>query len=105
MANSKFHAAAWALPRRILGSADGERYGRVLTLALPAVGEQLLNMMVGLVDTFLVGHLGAASVAAARRLRGRVANRNVGLILSGGNITMDGLRAILSPAGDGHAPA
>ncbi len=41
-----------------------ERTGRVLTLALPAVGEQLLNMAVGLVDTFMVGHLGASAVAA-----------------------------------------
>jgi multidrug resistance protein, MATE family len=30
---------------------------RVLMLALPAVGEQFLNLLVGLVDTFLVGHL------------------------------------------------
>jgi len=37
---------------------------QVLDLALPAVGEQMLNMMVGLVDTFLVGHLGASSLAA-----------------------------------------
>jgi MATE family multidrug resistance protein len=36
----------------------------VLRLALPAMGEQLLSMMVGIVDTFLVGHLGAASLAA-----------------------------------------
>ena len=36
----------------------------VLRLALPAMGEQLLSMMVGLVDTFLVGHLGAAPLAA-----------------------------------------
>jgi MATE family multidrug resistance protein len=36
----------------------------VLRLALPAIGEQLLSMMVGIVDTFLVGHLGAASLAA-----------------------------------------
>lgn len=42
---------------------------------------------------------GAAPVAAALRLRDRIANRNIGLILSGGNITMDGLRAILSNAG------
>ena len=41
---------------------DSLRY--VLDLALPAVGEQMLNMMVGLVDTFLVGHLGAAPLAA-----------------------------------------
>jgi putative MATE family efflux protein len=36
-----------------------------LKLALPAVGEQLLNLLVGLVDTFLVGHLAAD---AARQL-------------------------------------
>lgn len=36
----------------------------VLQLALPATGEQLLAMMVGLVNTFLVGHLGAAPLAA-----------------------------------------
>lgn len=36
----------------------------VLRLALPATGEQLLSMMVGIVDTFLVGHLGAAPLAA-----------------------------------------
>src|SRR3990170_1319883 len=42
---------------------------------------------------------GAAPVAAARCLPERVAGRTVGLILSGGNITMDGLRAILSGNG------
>lgn len=36
----------------------------VLRLAVPAMGEQLLSMMVGIVDTFLVGHLGASSLAA-----------------------------------------
>lgn len=36
----------------------------VLRLALPASAEQLLSMMVGIVDTFLVGHLGAAPLAA-----------------------------------------
>ena len=36
----------------------------VFRLALPAMGEQLLSMMVGIVDTYLVGHLGAASLAA-----------------------------------------
>lgn len=41
-----------------------ERTQRVLALALPAVGEQLLNMAVGLIDTFMVGHLGASAVAA-----------------------------------------
>jgi Na+-driven multidrug efflux pump len=41
-----------------------ERTYSVLNLALPAVGEQLLNMLVGLADTFMVGHLGANAVAA-----------------------------------------
>ena len=36
----------------------------VLRLAVPSAGEQLLSMMVGIVDTFLVGHLGATSLAA-----------------------------------------
>jgi len=37
---------------------------RVLTLAWPAVVEQILNMSVGLADTYIVGHLGAAPLAA-----------------------------------------
>src|ERR671924_959176 len=36
---------------------------RVLLLALPAVGEQVLNTLVGLADTFLVGHLSSAAAA------------------------------------------
>jgi putative MATE family efflux protein len=36
---------------------------RVLRLALPSVGEQLLNTLVGLTDVFLVGHLSAAASA------------------------------------------
>ncbi len=47
--------------KRLLGAGD---YRRVFALALPAVGEQLLNMTVGLVDTFMVGHIGANAVAA-----------------------------------------
>jgi len=38
--------------------------GRILTLAWPAIMEQLLGMTVGLVNTYLVGHLGASSLAA-----------------------------------------
>lgn len=37
---------------------------QVLDLALPAAGERVLSMMVSIVDTILVGHLGAASLAA-----------------------------------------
>ncbi|MBN1933362.1 MAG: MATE family efflux transporter [Anaerolineae bacterium] len=36
----------------------------VLRLALPAAGEQMLSMMVSIVDTILVGHLSASSLAA-----------------------------------------
>lgn len=35
----------------------------VLRLALPAAGEQMLSMLVGIVDTFLVGHLSKAALA------------------------------------------
>jgi len=36
----------------------------VLKLAVPSAGEALLGMLVGLVNTYLVGHLGAASLTA-----------------------------------------
>lgn len=57
------------LGARILNHDKPPREGaairsEVLRLALPATGEQLLGMMIGIVDTFLVGHLGAASLAA-----------------------------------------
>jgi threonine dehydratase len=49
-------------------------------------------------------HAGAAAVAGAQHVRERIAGRKVGLILSGGNITMEALRAILSeqPRGPGR---
>jgi MATE family multidrug resistance protein len=58
-----------SLRRRLTGIAGGrseqaEIRRDVLRLALPASAEQLLSMMVGIVDTFLVGHLGAAPLAA-----------------------------------------
>ncbi len=53
-------ATAWIQPR----SSQAAIRRDVLRLALPAMGEQMLSMMVGIVDTFLVGHLGAASLAA-----------------------------------------
>lgn len=46
------------------GESAWSRVPYVLELALPSAGEQLLSMLVGLVDTFLVGHLGAAPLAA-----------------------------------------
>jgi MATE family multidrug resistance protein len=51
-----------AAPAALRGELSHLRY--VLDLALPSAGEQLLAMMVGLVDTFLVGHLGAPALAA-----------------------------------------
>lgn len=42
----------------------GQLRRRVLQLAMPSVGEQVLNLLVGIVSTILVGHLGAAALAA-----------------------------------------
>ena len=53
-----------SLTRALRTQLATERYAGVLALALPAVGEQLLNMLVGLADTFMVGHIGASAVAA-----------------------------------------
>lgn len=49
-----------------LGAAQGRSSQRsaVLKLGLPAVGEQLLSLMVGLVDTYVVGHLSLAVATA-----------------------------------------
>lgn len=41
-----------------------QRARRVLRLAIPSAGEMLLGMLVGLVNTYLVGHLGSASLTA-----------------------------------------
>ncbi|MGQ9458174.1 MAG: MATE family efflux transporter [Anaerolineae bacterium] len=49
-------AAVPQAPERLLA--------RTLALAWPAIVEQLLNMTVGLVNTYLVGHLGATALAA-----------------------------------------
>ncbi len=43
--------------------ASDERRRRVLNLALPAVGEQVLNTLVGMVDVFLIGHLSLTAAA------------------------------------------
>lgn len=51
-------------PVALAEPADHGVRQRVLDLALPAVAEQILNMSVGLVDTYLVGHLGAAALAS-----------------------------------------
>ena len=46
-----------------LGLMQGTR-GEVLRLALPTVGEQILNMMVSMANTYMVGHLGSATLTA-----------------------------------------
>jgi MATE family multidrug resistance protein len=50
--------------RRNRASDEGTLRKEVLKLALPATGEQLLSMTVNIVDTMLVGHLGASALAA-----------------------------------------
>ena len=47
-----------------LTSDVGSKRRQILRVALPAVGEQVLSMMVSMVDTILVGHLGAFALAA-----------------------------------------
>jgi len=56
--------STFALAHALKTRLTDERTHSVLSLALPAVGEQMLNMLVGLADTFMVGHLGASAVAA-----------------------------------------
>ncbi len=53
-----------ARPRALWAFARDPLQRQVLRLALPAVGEQVLSLMVGLVDTWLVGHLGKEALAA-----------------------------------------
>lgn len=53
------------MPPSMVGeSAAGTLRRQVVRLALPAVGEQLLTLMVGIVNTMLVGHLGAEALTA-----------------------------------------
>lgn len=52
-------------PDGFLARFQSSLQGQVLRLALPAVGEQLLSLMVGIVDTYLVGHLGQDAPIAA----------------------------------------
>ncbi len=52
---------------------------RVFTLAWPAVVEQMLAMLVFLVDTYIVGHLGAAALAGVG-LGGQLLNLSISLL-------------------------
>lgn len=57
-------STALTLSQRLRANLAGANTQRMLALALPAVGEQTLNMVVGLADIFMVGHLGAVAVTA-----------------------------------------
>ena len=47
------------------GAASSQEIrSEVLKLAMPSVGEQILAVLVGFVNTMLVGHLGAAALTA-----------------------------------------
>jgi multidrug resistance protein, MATE family len=45
-------------------ASDNALRAQAFRLAMPAVGEQFLSLMVGTVNTMLVGHLGASALAA-----------------------------------------
>ncbi len=51
-------------PPADVGGSFWVRARRVLRLSIPSAGENLLHVVVGLVTTYLVGHLGASSLAA-----------------------------------------
>ena len=48
---------------RLIGLHQGQIWRRVLTLALPVVGDNLLQTLLGVVDTMLVARLGASQLA------------------------------------------
>jgi len=59
------YGARAMLRQRVLGDAEAAvMRSEVMRLAMPSIGEQLLNMTVQLVNTYLVGHLGAEELAA-----------------------------------------
>src|SRR3990170_3140944 len=57
---------------------EGTTLHRVLTLAWPSVMEQSLVTLIGLVDAYIVGHLGAAALAGVG-LGGQVLNLTAAL--------------------------
>ncbi len=63
--SSRRHSVLDRFATRVRGDAESRSFRRqVLRLALPSIGEQLLNMSVQLVNTYLVGHLSAAALTA-----------------------------------------
>jgi multidrug resistance protein, MATE family len=93
-------STALTIPQRLRASFGDANYRRVLNLALPAVGEQMLNMTVGLADTFMVGHLGAASVAAVG-----LSNQAVMLVTTFFAAVATGVTALIARHIGGHDAA
>ncbi len=57
--------ALGSLRNTLLGDAEARSIrAEVMRLAIPSIGEQLLNMTVQMVDTYLMGHIGAAALTA-----------------------------------------
>lgn len=68
--HSLLHFLPYRLKRRL---AAGTPMRQVLALAWPSVAEQTLVTLIGLVDAYIIGHLGAAALAAVG-LGGQVLN-------------------------------
>lgn len=82
--------AAFDLPARII-------WDRVDDIHLVSDAEMRRAILTLLETTGMLAEgAGAAALAAAYALRGRLAGRRVGVVLSGGNLTLDGLRRALA---------
>jgi threonine dehydratase len=88
------------------GLATGQAYYVAVKTLLDRVDDMLLVTEEEIQDAvrlllerahLLAEESGAASTAAAMQIRDRLAGKKVALILSGGNMTLDGLRRVLRP--------
>ena len=62
---SRTGRASISLRNRLLGDAEARTIrADVMRLAMPSIGEQLLNMTVQMVDTYLMGHISASALTA-----------------------------------------
>jgi threonine dehydratase len=82
---------SFELPQRVLR----ERLEDFVLVSEGEIGSAMLQMLEHTRN--LVEAAGAAPLAAALKLRGRLADRRVALVASGGNVTLDQLRALLQP--------
>jgi threonine dehydratase len=88
------------------GLATGQAYYVAVKTLLDRVDDMLLATEEEIQEAvrlllerahLLAEESGAASTAAAMQIRDRLAGKKVALILSGGNMTLDGLRRVLRP--------